>query len=112
MATKEEFLGYCRKYRVDCADLWAEFDFSQGDPHPSPQSTFLICLQVVELGLALVGLVFWGVRRFRRQVARQIPVLLDPEGVALGEVEPEPRAGAVHRGAADGGEHLPEVLPP
>ena len=112
MTTKEEFLGYCRQYRVSCADLWAEFDLSQGDPHPSPQSTFLMCLQVVELGLALMGLVFWGVRRFRRQVDRQVPVILDPEGAALSEVGPEPGVGAVHRGAADGGEHLPAVLPP
>ena len=112
MFDKEEFLGYCRQYRVSCSDIWAEFGLSQGDPHPSPQSTFLMVLQVVELGLALMGLVFWGIRRFRRQVDRHNPVTLDLEGAALGEVEPEPRAGAVHRGAADGGERLPEVLPP
>ena len=112
MNNKEEFLGFCRQYRVSCADIWAEFGLSQGDPHPSPQSTFLMVLQVVELGLALMGLVFWGVRRFRRQVDRQVPVILDPEGAAPGEVGPEPGVGAVHRGAADGGEHLPAVLPP
>ena len=112
MNNKEEFLGFCRQYRVSCADIWAEFDLSQGDPHPSPQSTFLMVLQVVELGLALMGLVFWGIRRFRRQVDRHNPVILDLEGAAPGEVSPEPGVGAGPRSAADGGERLPAVLPP
>ena len=112
MYDKEEFLGFCRQYRVSCSDIWAEFGLSQGDPHPSPQSTFLMVLQVVELGLALMGLVFWGIRHFRRQVDRNNPVTLDPEGVAPGEVDLEPGVGAGHRGAADGGERFPAVLPP
>ena len=101
---KDEFLGYCRQYRVSCSDIWAEFGLSQVDPHPSPQSTFLMILQVVELGLALVGLVFWGIRCFRRRVGRNFPVNLDPERIDLEETDLSPRVGEGGRGAADGGE--------